>query len=1048
MSLSRSRSRALVALSVIGVVVGCSDSSNSVTAANSDPTLSRYKTTATVTVSLPSSSVAVPNTLQATAVARDSHNNVLSGKTFTWSSTNTAVATVSSTGLVTAVGAGSVSIQAKADGVTGSSASLTVTAPVGVGMPPTNECAAPGSSWIFCDDFETDRTAKYSEYDNSGGKFVRTSSTGVNGSVGMRATYTTGAADAGHLLLAFGATPTSYFRAVDAGTANYREVYWRFYVRREPGWVGNGAGKLSRATIFAKSDWSQAMIAHGWTSDADSRYFLLDPASGTDASGNLTTIGYNDFTHLQWLGSAQSSTTLEDQAHVGMWSCYEFHARLNDAGQSNGLFELSVNGQLSARSSGLNWVGSFSAYGINAIFLEQYQNNGAPAANVRTLDNFVVSTHPIGCGSTTTTTTSTVASVAVSPATPTAPVGQSVQLNAATKDGSGNSLTGKTVTWTSGDQSVATVSSSGLVTMKSVGSTTISATSDGVTGSASATATPPPVATVTVSLASPTIGQGQTTQATATLTDAIGNVLTGRTITWSSSNSPVATVSSTGVVTAVAAGTANITATSEGKTGSAIATVSAPASTTLLAIATQPSSSAQSGTVFAQQPVVQLRDASGNHVSSPGVNVAVTIASGSGTLGGTVIVPTNSTGTANFTNLQISGSGTYTLLFSVAGLTSVTSSAISVSTTSTTSTATKLALTTQPSSTVTSGSVLGQQPSVQLQNSSSGPVSQSGVVVTASVASGTGTLGGTTTATTNASGVATFSNLSIIGSGAYTLRFSSTGLTSVTSNTTTVTSGTSSTSSGSSAEPTPSGTIVLDWRAGGAQDMQAVSTLAAFKSYYTSAPTPGEFDDVTNGNGNATLAFTTNYNGNGKHALRVDWPASTGTYDSGASTVWYFNTTINQLYCSFVIHLGMTATGGGVGTVGSFSPTTLAGGSKRWFALRNANDGTDRVYWVWGLADPSALSQDVQIDNRNWNSFFTADFGIGQDVRWTFRVIPASSSTASDGIVQAWRNGVMVMNDQAANIGNSGFQQFITMGTRRNVQAESEYWTDLVVWRP
>jgi uncharacterized protein YjdB len=1047
MSLSRSRSRALVALSIIGVVVGCSDESNSVTAANSDPNLARNKATATIAVSLPSSSVAVPNTLQATAVARDSHNNVLSSKTFTWSSTNTAVATVSATGLVTAVGAGSVSIQAKADGVTGS-ASLTVTAPVGAGMPPTNECATPSAAWIFCDDFETDRTAKYSEYDNAGGKFVRTSSTGVNGSVGMRATYTTGAADAGHLTLAFGATPSAYFRAVDAGTANYREVYWRFYVRRETGWVGNGPGKLTRATIFAKSDWSQAMIAHGWTSDADNRYFLLDPASGTDASGNLTTVGYNDFTHLQWLGSAQSSTTLEDQAHVGMWSCYEFHARLNDAGQSNGLFELYVNGQLSAQSSGLNWVGSYSAYGINAIFLEQYQNNGAPAANVRTLDNFVVSTHPIGCGSTTTSIAATVASVAVTPATPTAPVGQTVQLSAATMDGSGNALAGKTVTWTSGDRSIATVSSSGLVTMKAVGSTTINATSDGVTGSASATATPPPVATVTVSLASPTIAQGQTTQATATLTDAIGNVLSGRTIAWSSSNSSVATVSSTGVVSAVATGTANITATSEGKSGSATATVNAPAPTaTTMAITTQPSSSAQSGVVFAQQPVVQLKDATGHYMSLAGVNVAATIASGSGTLGGTVIVATNASGAANFTNLQITGSGAYTLQFSSTGLPSTTSSTVTVGTT--TIAATKLALTSQPSSSAASGSAFAQQPSVQLQSASGGAVSQSAVIVTASIVSGTGTLGGTTTATTNASGVATFSNLSISGSGANTVGFSAAGLTSVTSNTISVTSGSSGTSGGSSAEPTPSGTIVLDWRAGGAQDMQAVSTLAAFKSYYTSAPQPGEFDDITNGNGNATLAFTTNYDGNGKHALRVDWPAYPGNVDSGASTVWYFNTTISQLYCSFVLHLGKTATGGGNGNVGSFSPTSTGGGSKRWFALRQANNGTDRVYWVWGAADPSAQSQDVQIDNRNWNSFFNTDFGVGQDVRWTFRVIPASSPTASDGIVQAWRNGVMVMNDQAANIGNSGFQQFITMGTRHDVlQAESEYWTDLVVWRP
>jgi hypothetical protein len=44
----------------------------------------------------------------------------------------------------------------------------------------------------------------------------------------------------------------------------------------------------------------------------------------------------------------------EDQAHVGQRARYEFHAKLNDAGQSNGIFELTINGQLSARKTGLN----------------------------------------------------------------------------------------------------------------------------------------------------------------------------------------------------------------------------------------------------------------------------------------------------------------------------------------------------------------------------------------------------------------------------------------------------------------------------------------------------------------------------------------------------------------------------------------------------------------------------------------------------------------------------------------------------------------------
>lgn len=82
------------------------------------------------------------------------------------------------------------------------------------------------------------------------------------------------------------------------------------------------------------------------------------------------------------------------------------------------------------------------------------------------------------------------------------------------------------------------------------------------------------VATVSVSLNS-TLPVKQTAQATATLRDASGNVLTGRTIVWTSSNPAVASVSSSGLVNAAASGSTTIVATSEGKTGSAALTVTA-----------------------------------------------------------------------------------------------------------------------------------------------------------------------------------------------------------------------------------------------------------------------------------------------------------------------------------------------------------------------------------------------------------------------------------------------------------------------------------------
>jgi hypothetical protein len=96
--------------------------------------------------------------------------------------------------------------------------------------------------------------------------------------------------------------------------------------------------------------------------------------------------------------------------------------------------------------------------------------------------------------------------------------------------------------------------------------------------------------------------------------------------------------------------------------------------------------------------------------------------------------------------------------------------------------AVKLSITTQPSASASSGVAFAQQPVIQLRNEANNPVSREGVVVTANIKSGGGTLGGTTTATTNANGVATFTNLFITGTaGDRLLEFTSPNLTSVTS---------------------------------------------------------------------------------------------------------------------------------------------------------------------------------------------------------------------------------------------------------------------------
>src|SRR5581483_10511300 len=160
----------------------------------------------------------------------------------------------------------------------------------------------------------------------------------------------------------------------------------------------------------------------------------------------------------------------------------------------------------------------------------------------------------------------TVATVAIDPPQASTNVGKHVSFTATVLDSDGKPVSGHTVTWTSQDTLIAAVSPEGEVTAKQVGSTTITASTDDKSGTATLTVLPPVVAAVEVAPPNITMVVGDSTRLTATVHDDIGQVITGRTISWSSASTGVARVSTAGVVTAVAQGTTTITATVEGQT--------------------------------------------------------------------------------------------------------------------------------------------------------------------------------------------------------------------------------------------------------------------------------------------------------------------------------------------------------------------------------------------------------------------------------------------------------------------------------------------------
>ena len=136
--------------------------------------------------------------------------------------------------------------------------------------------------------------------------------------------------------------------------------------------------------------------------------------------------------------------------------------------------------------------------------------------------------------------------------------------------------TDKTLIWSSSDTEVATVDQEGKVTAISRGTATITATAkDGSDKSASCQVEVKQYVTgITLNNTSLVLEIGQMTTLTATVTPSNAN---DKSLTWSSSNTDVATVSSSGVVTGVAGGTTTITATANDGSGKkATCTVSIP----------------------------------------------------------------------------------------------------------------------------------------------------------------------------------------------------------------------------------------------------------------------------------------------------------------------------------------------------------------------------------------------------------------------------------------------------------------------------------------
>jgi outer membrane protein OmpA-like peptidoglycan-associated protein len=172
-------------------------------------------------------------------------------------------------------------------------------------------------------------------------------------------------------------------------------------------------------------------------------------------------------------------------------------------------------------------------------------------------------------------------------------------------------MAGRVFEWRSSNPAVATVSPAGLVTAVGDGSATITARSETVNGTANVMVSRS-AANVAVTPATATLSAlGATQQLTASARDPGNNPIANAAFTWTSSAAAVASVSSSGLVTAVGNGTARITGTSAGKT--AVATVTVAQMTASVNVTPTTSSLTTAGAT--SQLAAQASDANGRPIT-------------------------------------------------------------------------------------------------------------------------------------------------------------------------------------------------------------------------------------------------------------------------------------------------------------------------------------------------------------------------------------------------------------------------------------------------
>ena len=564
---------------------------------------------------------ALGETVQLNAEVKDSKNQPVPGATVSWRSSNSTVANVNASGVVTAREGGTVTITATSGG---KSASVTITvsqsASIVVIAPTSTTLTAVGATtqlqatvWDTKGNTVSNATVSWRSSNtavatvSSSGRFTARS----NGTVTITAT-SGGRSATVRITVSQSAntvaiTPTSTTLAAIGATTQLRAT-----VRDTNNYLITGA-----TVSWGSSNTAVAAISPSGlvTARGDGTATITATSGGKSASATITV--------SQSTSTVVITPTSANLTAIG--STTQLRATVRDTNNNT------------VSNATVSWTSSNTAVAaISPSGLVTARGDGTATITATSGGKSASATITVSQSTSTVVITPTSANLTA--------IGATTQLQATVRDTNNNTVSNATVSWRSSNTAVASVSSSGRVTARGNGTVTITATSGGRSATAQITVSQS-ASTVAITPTSTTLtAVGAATQLQATVRDPNNNTVSGATVSWRSSNTAVATVSSSGRVTARGNGTATITATSGGRSATARITVSQSAS----AVAISPTSVNLTTVGETVQLQATVRDTNGNTVPGATVswrssNTAVATVNASG------IVTARGNGTATIT---------------------------------------------------------------------------------------------------------------------------------------------------------------------------------------------------------------------------------------------------------------------------------------------------------------------------------------------------------------------------------------------------------------